>query len=1272
MRVPTRSPRWLPLFLLVTFLVSFSLDLRAQTPPPIPSGDIRIHYFRPDGNYLGWTVYAFGDTTEPNNFNAGPVAVSGQDSFGAYFDVGVTSGAQNVGLIIHNGDVKDPGPNEYVNPSTQGNEFWQLSGSDILQTTQPPTIQQQDPAIPAGHVRIHYYRPDNNYANWELYPFGATSDGTGNFCGTDDFVSGYDTFGAYYDVGVNPGLNGGQLGFILHNCATNVKDPGPNMYLQVTSNSEAWILSGDATVYLSRPVTEYAQDPPIPANTARIHYYRPDSNYASWTVYAFENTTDDTNNYNGGPVFVTGYDSYGAFFDVGLTANAQQIGFIIHNISTGVKDPGPNMYLNIDPATNTAQAWVVSGDAQVFPTQPTSAQLLNGVFLQEQSYWIDRTTVAIQGQYFQSGWKYYLSSDPNANLQLTSTGVTGGTGATQIPLSAYSGGLTASELAAFPMLANGYAVLHLPANTDSKLLQQALQGELAVWAVGPDGALRYATGVQDPGVLDDLFYYPGPLGVIFNDGANSQTSTTTVQNNSAPILIQVWAPTAQFVKLQLFTNPTDTTPAQVVPMTESNGVWSAPLDENCKGMYYLYDLRVYAPSQHAMVENFVTDPYSIDLALNGVKSRITDLQSPDTMPPGWQGDHAPVLTSVNDISIYELHVRDFSVDDPTVPAQHQGTYLAFSDLQSNGMQHLRQLAQAGLKAVHILPTFHFASVNEDKSTWQTPGNLSGYPPDGTQQQAAVTNVQNVDAYNWGYDPVHYFAPEGAYDLDPYQRVSEYRQMVMGLHRAGLRMIQDVVFNHTSSAGENPNSVLDEVVPGYYQRLDANGVQETGSCCNDTAPEHKMMGKLITDAVVLNAKQYHVDGFRFDLMSFLFVSNMVQIQQALANLTVEKDGIDGSKIYLYGEGFDFGEVANDALGVNASQQNLYGYGIGTFNDRIRDGIRGGSPFTDERVQGFATGLFTDPSSYTNQNQVSTDQQNALLQEADWVRLGLAGNLRNFSFVDYQGNVVTGAQVNYFGQPAGYTASPIEDINYCSVHDNQALFDAVQLKSAASDDMATRTRRQVLAMSVIALGQGVPFFLGGDDLLRSKDMDANSYNSGDWFNKIDFTFQTNNWGIGLPIASQNQSNWPIMQPLLANPALKATPQNIQSATQAYQEFLRIRYSSGLFRMQTFNEVQNNLHFLNTGSQQVPGVIVMKLDANGGNYGPFSSVVVIINAQNQPINFQSDALKGLNLRLHPVQQMSSDPVVREARFNSQTGTASVPGLTTAVFVTSGSTAM
>ena len=236
----------------------------------------------------------------------------------------------------------------------------------------------------------------------------------------------------------------------------------------------------------------------------------------------------------------------------------------------------------------------------------------------------------------------------------------------------------------------------------------------------------------------------------------------------------------------------------------------------------------------------------------------------------------------------------------------------------------------------------------------------------------------------------------------------------------------------------------------------------------------MFEKLEIDTLLLNAKGYKIDGFRFDEMYQNFLYDMEDIKSALGALTVEKDGVDGSKIYIYGEGFNAGGTANNAIGPAASQLNLYGYGIGTFNDRIRDGVRGGGPFDDERVQGFATGLFTDPSAYTSAATATADQQTTLLQESDWIRVGLTGNLRDYEFTNYLGQTVTGAQVSYNGGPTGYTATPTEAVNYASVHDNQDLFDAVQLKASYADDEPTRARRQVLAMSVIELGQAPPFF------------------------------------------------------------------------------------------------------------------------------------------------------------------------------------------------------
>jgi pullulanase len=318
-----------------------------------------------------------------------------------------------------------------------------------------------------------------------------------------------------------------------------------------------------------------------------------------------------------------------------------------------------------------------------------------------------------------------------------------------------------------------------------------------------------------------------------------------------------------------------------------------------------------------------------------------------------------------------------------------------------------------------------------------------------------------------------------------------------------------------------------------------------------------------------------------------------------------------------------------------------------------------------VQGFATGLFTDSSDFTNQNIPHAGQQNQLLQYADWIRVGLAGNLRDFTFTNAAGVTVTGAQVNYNGQPTGYTATPIEAVNYCSVHDNQDLFDAVQLKSSFNDSIDTRSRRQVMGMGLVVLGQGVPFFQGGDDMLRSKDMDQNSYDSGDWFNKVDWSGATANWGIGLPLASQNGGQWPIMTPLLSDSAYTPQPQNIAYSRAAFLELMQMRYSSRLFRMPTFAEVQRNLTFLNTGPNQIPGVIVMRLDANGGHYGPYKRILVIFNATNQQLTFTDHSLQGLHLRLHPVQQNSSDPLTRQSTFDSKQGTASVAVLTTAVFV-------
>lgn len=938
-----------------------------------------------------------------------------------------------------------------------------------------------------------------------------------------------------------------------------------------------------------------AKVPPIPRDHIRVHYHRRDLNFAGWKLYAFGDTTEDITGYYNGPVQPAGEDDFGIFFDVGVKLAAKQVGVIIHNPASpggDIKDPGPDMYCH---TARSCEFWVVSGDPLLHSVDPMTSDS-TGL----QAFWIDRKTVCIPPEYSNAAWSYSLAysatAEPPENLDTSPT----------FPLT--HAALTADQVLRFPQL-NGYSVFEL-APQPLETLTQALKSQVLLIAQDPAGPVAYLTGVQIPGVLDDLFFYSGPLGASYS---------------LAGITLRLWAPTAQSVDLLLFDTSTAAWPVQTIVMTEAAGVWSAAADLRYKSRWYLYRITVYDPTAQTVVINLVTDPYSVSLSINGLKSRLIDLDDPHTKPTGWDQHTSPPLASPNDLSIYELHVRDFSCSDTSVPEQHRGTYLAFTHADSAGMRHLAELADAGLKMIHLLPTFHFSSVNEDRLTWQAPGDLSKYAPDATEQQAAVAAIQDADAYNWGYDPAHYMAPGGAYAFDPDARVYEYRQMVQALHATGLRVVQDCVFNHTSGP------VLDKVVPGYYYRLDPTGNIYNASCCSDTASEHMMMERLMIDTVLTMSRQYKIDGFRFDLMSFHFVYNMQHIQSALA-------AAGAADVYLYGEGWNFGETASNQLGPNASQANMYGLGIGTFNDRIRDAIRGGSPFSDLRTPGFATG---------------SDDIGDVLQRADWIRVALTGNLRDYTFIDHNGNLVRGAGIDYYGQPAGYTASPLEVINFCSVHDNQSLFDAIQLKAPAGEDSVARARRQVLALSILALSQGIPFFMAADDLLRSKDFDQNSYNSGDWFNKIDWTYQSNNWGIGLPIASENQAGWPLYAPLLADPAFQPTPADINFTRLAFQEFLRIRMSSSLFHMRTLAEVQSNLLFLNTGPNQAPRVISMLLSGNG-------RIAVVFNANTSTVTLESDSFA--NLQLHPIQAASSDPVVRQALARETTLT--VPGLTTAVF--------
>jgi pullulanase-type alpha-1,6-glucosidase len=856
-----------------------------------------------------------------------------------------------------------------------------------------------------------------------------------------------------------------------------------------------------------------------------------------------------------------------------------------------------------------------------------------------EAYWLEAGTVAWDVPEHSKVALYYSAE---ANLKVTPGGLDGGK---SIALSR-DGAVDGALAERFPHL-SGLPVFRF-APGDEKAVPEILKSQFAV-AASVEGTPVDATALQPAGVLDDLYAYTGELGVMFDE--------------SVPVF-RLWAPTARSVKVLMFDDAQpDSQPSATLAMEPDpeNGTWSIQGSADWNRKFYLYEIEVYVRRTGRIETNRVTDPYSLSLSTDSRRSQVVDLADADLAPEGWGQLAKPAYTAPEDIVLYELHVRDFSIADPTVPEPQRGTFAAFTHPDTNGMNHLGSLAEAGMSHVHLLPVFDCATIPEDPANRLSPPDLAVYDADSDRQQSEVDAVRAKDAFNWCYDPYHYTVPEGSYSTDPdgVTRIREFRAMVAALNRAGLRVVMDVVYNHTTSSGQADTSVLDRIVPDYYQRLDAAGEVETSTCCANTATENAMMEKLMVDSLLTWAVHYKVDAFRFDLMGHHSRDNIEKVRDALQALTVENDGVDGRSIYLYGEGWNFGEVADGARFVQAIQPRMgEGTGVGTFNDRIRDAVRGGA-HDDEGIehletQGFVNGLYTAPNG---ENSGSEAEKARLLHFADLVRASLAGNLAEYRFTDRFGKEVAAREIDYNGQPAAYASDPQESINYVAAHDNETLFDINQYKLPGATTMADRVRVVNLANAIVALAQGVPFFHAGQEMLRSKSMDSNSFDSGDWFNLLDFSYADNGWARGLPPAWDNEANWPVAGPLLADPAMKPGPEAIQSAVAHFREMLQIRKSSGLFRLRTAQDISRRLGFHNTGPGQVPGLIVMALRGDEGE-----AVVVLFNATPEEQVFRHSG--GGAFHLHPVQQTSRDMIVRSSKFNAVTGTFRVPARTVAVF--------
>lgn len=490
---------------------------------------------------------------------------------------------------------------------------------------------------------------------------------------------------------------------------------------------------------------------------------------------------------------------------------------------------------------------------------------------------------------------------------------------------------------------------------------------------------------------------------------------------------RIWSPPASAAQLLLYRSDNNATAYKIIDLQKGEaGTWFTQLDGDQKGVWYNFRVNIDGHWNQA-----VPDPYARAVGVNGKKAQVFDPK--DTNPKGWTADKSPLFSTHHrptDAVIYELHIRDVSID-PSSGITHKGKFLGLAEEGthspeglSTGLSHLKEL---GVTHIHLLPFFDYNSVDESR-------------PDSPQ-------------YNWGYDPLNYNAPEGSYSTNPADgitRIKELKQMIATLHRNGLRVIMDVVYNHT---GVTETSSFNELVPGYYYRHQPNGSLSNATACgNETASEAPMMRKFMLESVLYWAREYHIDGFRFDLMGVHDITTMNLLADSLRRIKPD--------MLLYGEGWTAGDSplpdSLRALKKNVSKL----HNIAVFSDDIRDGIKG-SVF-DIHDRGFASGKADAAAS---------------------IKFGVAAACRHPQ------------------TEQSYAWSPDEVISYCECHDNNTLWDKLAL-SCPDVPEGTREQMHKLALTIVLTSQGIPFLHAGTEFLRTKKGIDNSYKSPDSINALDW--------------------------------------------------------------------------------------------------------------------------------------------------------------------------
>jgi pullulanase len=1099
-------------------------------------------------------------------------------------------------------------------------------------------------------LTVHYRRTNGDYTGWQIHTWNAAVDPGWNK-GHD--ASGTDDFGAVYQVPLSAAS--GDVGYLFHLLDAKDHNGADQKYTLKPGKNEIWRVQGDNATYTSDPRGALPPD----VNTVRVHYLRPGGDFANWGLHLWLAGGVDVSRLAPDLVIdqwpaAIGFDRMPGYsasatevvFDIPVLnprqgATTAALEFIIHGKAPNEanKDGRPNniqvAYQAFNIVNKVIDVWLVQGDATLYTSTPDTRRVSS---TDARAYWLSKQLLQWPSVDGSGTVKLYHSAAGTLRVRKDAK-VGGADGA--ITLEPYTAATPAALAQRFKFIGSG--ARWRVKDADVPLLPQLLKRQLVLVQENAAGQVQNATTAQLPGVLDDLY------------AAATNENDFGVSISGGRTRFKLWAPTARAVTVMVQDTPNGpTTQYQDLTFDANTGSWSGSRNANLSGKYYRYGVTLFVKGV-GVVRNIVTDPYSLSLSADSQRSYIADLAAAALKPAGWDASNPPnKVVSSSDMSIYELHVRDFSANDASVRAAWRGKYMAFTEATSNGMKHMKALADAGMTDVHLLPVYDISSVPEVGCVTPSPSGAA----DGESQQAAVGAAAGNDCFNWGYDPWHYTAPEGSYATDANdgaRRIIEFRQMVMALNAAGLRVGMDVVYNHTSASGQNARSVLDRIVPGYYHRLSGDGNIETSTCCENTATENAMMGKLMIDSTIVWARDYKVSSFRFDVMGH-------QPRSVMEDLKRKVKAAAGRDVQLIGEGWNFGEVTDGARFVQASMWSLNGSGIGTFNPFMRDAVRGGSPFDSGSAllanQGFVNGLFYD----ANTNGAGRTAQD-LMRQGDLIRAGLAGSIRSYSMKTRLDGVIPLEQL----EGAGYVTEPGEVVNYVENHDNQTLFDNHAFKLPTTTSREDRARVQMLSAAITTFSQGIAYFHAGVDTLRSKSLDRNSYDSGDWFNRIDWSYTDNYFGTGVPRAGDNAENWPVMKPLLANALIKPTATEIAWSRDAFRDLLKIRASTTLLRLRSADDIKQRLIFFNTGSAQVPTVLASYISGNGYAGAGFKELVYLINVDKVAQTVGDPLLVGRSFVLHPVHTApnAADTRAASATFNSTTGRFTVPPRTAVVFV-------